>query len=122
MPFEFFTSLLRQATVSGYKSTVITELRWFATVLIAGLVAAFQVNAPPWITIPLFVVLLLVCCVYLCTFVYFVRKNPDFLRSEKFALSKLAIEKSVKGDTITGFIDPGDERRGLQPPKEPKDE
>jgi hypothetical protein len=43
------------------------------------------------------------------------------LRSEKYTLSKLAIEKSVKGDNITGFIDPIYEQRAI-PPKEPKDE
>jgi hypothetical protein len=67
------------------------------------------------------VLLVLGCLLYIGAYVYFAWRAPDYLRSEKYTLSKLAIEKSVKGDNIRGFIDPIYEQRAI-PPKEPKDE
>ena len=54
--------------------------------------------------------------IYFIAYCYFMVKSPDALRSEKFTLSKLAIERSVIGDNLTGFIDPGNNKAALEIP------
>lgn len=49
------------------------------------------------------VMLILVLLLFLSSYVYFMRTNPDALRSEQFSLSKLAIEKGLIGDTLSGL-------------------
>ena len=62
-------------------------------------------NAPMWTDALLGV--LLCCCVtlYLIGYIYFAVKNPDALRSERFTLSKMAIEKNLIGDNIFGLLE-----------------
>jgi hypothetical protein len=124
MPFEFFTSLLQQATTSGSRSTVLTDLRWLILIILFALLGAFKIEAPTWFTILLSAFFGFVCLLYVLAYIHFALRAPDYLRSEKFTLSKLAIEKSAKGDTLTGFLDPTNEQRAQQSitPKEPKDE
>lgn len=40
---------------------------------------------------------------YLTSYGFFAIKNPDSLRSEKYNLSKMALERSITGDTLAGF-------------------
>ncbi len=46
--------------------------------------------------------LLVAFAVFIWAYIYFSCKGPDYLRSEKYSLSKLAIEKGMIGDNITG--------------------
>lgn len=40
---------------------------------------------------------------YMAAYFILLFKNPDALRSERFTLSKMALEKSVTGDSLAGF-------------------
>lgn len=40
------------------------------------------------------------------SYIYFMRRDPDALRSESYSLQKLAIEKGIFGDNLVGMIDP----------------
>jgi hypothetical protein len=101
----------------------LTDLRWLIFVLLTGLLAAPKLKAPGWVIVLLATAFGIVFLIYLAAYVYFALKAPDALRSEKFTLSKLAIEKSVKGDNIAGFIDPTKELPppSLSAPKQPED-
>lgn len=46
--------------------------------------------------------------IYLASYIIYALKNPDALRSEKYTLSKMAIEKNLIGDDISGLIEVGD--------------
>jgi hypothetical protein len=48
----------------------------------------------------------MVLMVFLVAYGYLLLKNPDALRSENFTLSKLAIEKGLVGDNISGLHQP----------------
>ncbi len=48
---------------------------------------------------------------YLAAYIFFMIRSPDALRSEKFTLSKLAIEHSAKGDNLSGLIEPGNAKQ-----------
>ena len=42
---------------------------------------------------------------FICAYVYFGFTDPDALRSEHYALSKLRIERGVLGDSVGGLRD-----------------
>ncbi len=64
-------------------------------------------KAPEWLLVAVFCLLAVATLALLGGFGYFAWKNPDVLRSEKFMLTKLALEKSksVKGDHLTGLVE-----------------
>jgi hypothetical protein len=106
MAIELIRSFLQQANATGTRSTVLTDLRWFAAIAVAALLGGLKVNAPFWVLVLLASLLGLISLVYLAAYIYFGIRSPDALRSEKFTLSKLAIEKSITGDNLSGLIDP----------------
>lgn len=70
----------------------------------AGLIAAFKYNVATWIIVLVFALLLAALAGVGVAFAYFARKKPDLLRSERYALSKMAIERGlVLGDTDKGL-------------------
>lgn len=123
MAIELLRSFLQQATASGSRSTVLTDLRWFAGISFSALLIALKFSAPVWILVFIAVILGLICLIYLGAYVFFAVRTPDALRSERFTLSKMAIERSVTGDNLAGFIDPmTDDSRPLTLPASPPKE
>ena len=43
--------------------------------------------------------------IFLGSYIYFAMKQPDALRSEKFTLSKMAMEKNLIGDNRAGLVE-----------------
>lgn len=101
---------------SGSKSTVLTELRWFVATVFSAFLIALKIDAAPWVLYLMAVILGLICIVYLAGYIFFAFRSPDYLRSEKFTLSKMAIERSITGDNISGLIDPDSQKKPLQLP------
>ena len=96
--------LLEQS--KGTRSSGMTSLQWLFGLCLTGLITSIHYKAPGWVIgmLAFFSVLafLLFCGIYLCSFL----KNPDFLRSERFTLQKMAIERGLYGDNITGTVNP----------------
>jgi hypothetical protein len=67
------------------------------------LVAARIPNLPTWVLTVLGVSAAGLVLAYLVAYFYLLFTDRDALRSERFTLSKLAIEKSVTGDSLRGF-------------------
>lgn len=42
--------------------------------------------------------------VYVAAFIFFALKDPEQLRTEKYSIQKMAIEKGFVGDDVTGYI------------------
>lgn len=106
--FQFLLqSLLHRASAQGSRSSVLGPLIWTAAVLMASLVGLAVAESPNWL--PIFIAVLAGMAIVgiLAAFAYFARKDPDSLRSERFMLTKLALEKSksVKGDNLTGLVE-----------------
>jgi hypothetical protein len=116
MAAELLRAFLQQASATGTRSTVLSDLRWFFAIVISALLVGLKVNAPLWILILLACFAGLIALIYLASYIYFGLRNPDALRSEKFTLSKLAIERSVVGDNLSGFIDPAIDAHALNLP------
>jgi hypothetical protein len=112
---ELIRSLFQQASAQGSRSTALNPLGWaFATVL-SALIGAKVADAPQSIITLLSVFASLILAVFLFAYIYFMFKQPDALRSEKFTLSKMAIEKSVIGDSLKGFKElPVGDQKALQ--------
>lgn len=102
----FIQTILNHASVRGSRSTVMNPLAWLLSILFAGLVACLGLSPPGWIILILGVAVGVVIVIFIIMYIVFAIQSPDALRSEKFYLTKLAIEKSIKGDSIIGLIDP----------------
>src|SRR5258708_18772972 len=96
--FEFFRSMLQHASASGSRSTVLQPLLLAMTILIPGLLGAIYYGAPFWVLVLLGFFLAATLTIFLIFFVFYGIKSPDLLRSERFMLSKMAIEKNIIGD------------------------
>lgn len=83
-----------------------TPLGWLVFILMLGIGVCLQLGAPPWLLYVASGLFVAAVFVYLGAFVFFSLRNPDALRSERFSISKMAIEKSIRGDNISGLIDP----------------
>ena len=89
---------------------------WITAAAMTGIPASVYYGAEPWIKVCA-VVMAGVCLLYYFAFYgYFAFTNPDALCSEKFTLTKLAIEHSAKGDDLTGLLEEQPERPRLPPP------
>ena len=95
---ELIRSLFQQASVQGSKSTALSPLGWALAILVGGLVGVQHYNVAVSVGI--------VLTAYIAAYFWFAFKSPEYLRSERYSLSKMAIEKSVKGDDIAGFFSP----------------
>lgn len=99
---QLLHSLERQSKASGSRSDVLRVLIWPGAILATLLSASFFGRAPEWITIATFVALVIVFAVYLIAFVVLLFTNPDALRSERFQIEKMAIERGIYGNNLIG--------------------
>ena len=96
-------SLLRQAQIGQSRSSVINPLQWTIVILLFAILATAVGRYPLWLPVTLVVLLVLIVGLFISAFVYFMAKNPDALRSERYSLVKTAIEKNLLGDNLTGL-------------------
>lgn len=100
---ELFTTLLQQATRRGGRSTALYPLGWALAILASSLIAGVYAHGPAWLIVALSVGCGVLLVAYLGAYFFFMIRDPDALRSEHYALSKMQIEKSQIGDTSRGF-------------------
>lgn len=106
---NFIRSLLEQATAQGSRSTALKPLGWLLALLLSSTLGCFSLKAPIWASVLLGVLSTIAVIVYVGAYVFLLVKNPDALRSERFFLQKLAIEKGLYGDSLVGTLElPGD--------------
>lgn len=90
----------------GGRSTALHSMQWMLGLSLTGLVFALREDAPNWLIVTLVCFVGLAVAVYLGAYLYLLIRNPDALRSERFTLEKMAIEKGVVGDHLVGTADP----------------
>jgi hypothetical protein len=101
---ELFRSLLQQATAQGSRANALNPLAWaFGLSLSALLIAARIPSVPQWLLVLLGIAVAGTGLAFLVAYFILLFVDRDALRSERFTLSKLAIEKSVTGDSLRGF-------------------
>lgn len=109
-------AFLSQASSTGSRSTALQPLVWLIAILISGLLYAATRAVPEWVLIALAIFLGIAIFLYMTTYGYFALKNVDALRSEKYTLSKMAIEKNLIGDNRVGLQEIGNFETHLSSP------
>jgi hypothetical protein len=101
---EIFRSLLQQATAQGARSTVLNPLGWALAISISAVLGSVSLHSEAWLTKLFAAFTVGIMITYLVAYIYFALTNSDALRSERFTLSKMAIERSLTGDSLNGFV------------------
>lgn len=102
---ELIRAFISQASASGARSTALQPLAWLSGILTVGLVLAPSWNPPAWLLVFMAGLLGISVVIFLGSYIYFAAKQPDALRSEKFTLSKMAMEKNLIGDSRSGLLE-----------------
>lgn len=100
---DLFRILLQKAHASGSRSTALNPLGWLLVIELSGSLGAFVEHTPNWFPMLLASLFSLTVLAYLGVYIFFAVRDRDALRSERFTLSRMAIERSAKGDTLAGF-------------------
>ena len=93
--FTGVRELLSHSDASGAKSTILKPLTWFLALIIGGILLLLKFSSPIWLTIMLAIIFCLGVAVFFFVYIYCLIKDRDSLRSEKFSIQKLAIEKDI---------------------------
>lgn len=110
MAAQLFNALLQQASHDGARSTVLKPLAVLISILLSAILLSFYIKAPAWLGITLMVLMVSIFILFVGAYIYFMRVDPDALRSEKYSLQKMQIEKGIFGDDMTGVMDQADDR------------
>lgn len=110
---QFFRDILEHHTGSGKRSTALQPLLVLAGIVGAMLISAVWVGAPTWMIVGLFVSFCILLLLIFWGYLYFMKTNPDALRSEKFNIAKMALERGMIGDKILGMVLTSEEIRLL---------
>ena len=93
------------ATAGRSKTTVLKPLAWKLALLIMATVMAFHYDLPYWVGTAFAVCALLTVLLHGYSYIYFMHKNPEMLRTESFSLQRIALERGVSGDSLSGISD-----------------
>lgn len=99
-------AIIEQVTGSVSRSTALKSLAWLIGILVLGATGLGYSESANIVLTGFFVLLVISVLVYLGSYIYLLKTNPDALRSERYSLEKLAIEKGVYGDNLIGEVDP----------------
>ena len=100
---EAFTTFLNRALAQGSRSTVLKSLGWLVALTSTATIAAYKFDSPGWLGLMYGLISGFAMILYLIAFIYFGITDKDSLRSEKYSIQKLAIQKGLIGDDLTGF-------------------
>jgi hypothetical protein len=104
--FSQLLSLLQEqmhATIS--RSDVLRPLAWLLIILSSTTLIALYLQLPVWFSAPAAILWFAAVILYGYAFLFSLRAAPDMLRSEKFSLQKMAIERGVFGDSAAGILE-----------------
>jgi len=104
--FEYFRSLFQHAKIGYSRTSALNPVQWVFAISTGGLLGSLGVHAPAWILILFGSFSSLTLILFGFSYIFFIFRDPDALRSEKYSLSKLAIEKGLVGDDIKGLFEP----------------
>lgn len=106
MEFDFFNEIFSKANAKGSRSTALKPLGWLVGICASATILSYNYNAPIWIGTMFGILSTLTVMTYLGVYIFLVLKNPDALRSERFLIQQLAIQKSFIGDNKAGYMRP----------------
>lgn len=100
---DFVRHIFNHANSYGSRSSILSLWAWLIATLLASMTITSVFNAPKFVIIVLTILLVITLFAAMVAFFYCLfTGDTDALRSEKFNIEKLAIEKQVMGDNLTG--------------------
>ncbi len=100
---SFLHSFFSEASAKGARSTALQSLHWVIGMLLTSIPIMAWVDAPSWILIAISSAFGLVLVTFIGAYIFLLINNPDALRSESYTLSKMAIERGLIGDSLSGL-------------------
>ena len=91
---------------TGSRNSALAPLLWMLPTACAFVVALVEFHAPPWLLVVATTATMAIICVALFWFCVFAKKSPEALRSEKYVLSRMAMDRGLLGDDKAGLHDP----------------
>jgi hypothetical protein len=78
-------------------------MQWTFVISLCALLLSILFHAPLWLLIFFASIVGAVVLLLIASCVFFMFKDPDALRSERYSLVKTAIERRLVGDNLTGL-------------------
>ena len=110
---EILRQFIEGTRAKGARSSVLHSLHVAIGLTFGGFMVSIWLDSPKWVLQFLGLILALLFLLYICSYIYLIRTDKDALRSESFTLSKMAIEKGLVGDDLTGLIQATEARQNL---------
>lgn len=101
---HLFSAVQHQVNATGSRSDVLRSLVWPVGILATTLIGLVWVSAPSALLIACSVLFIVSLAIYLGAFIFCLIWDRDALRSEKYSIDKMAIERGVYGDSRTGLL------------------
>ena len=102
MGIDTIKELFERSDSNGSKSTILKPITWLLSILISGIIILVRVQAPNWTVVLFSIIVGFTIVIFFFAFIYCLFYDRDALRSEKFSIQKMAIEKGLYGDNISG--------------------
>jgi ABC-type siderophore export system fused ATPase/permease subunit len=99
----FVKNILSQSNTTGARSTALHSLQWAMAIIFSSLATLIYLKAPHWLIVALAIMLGVLVILFVFAYLFLLFKNPDALRSEQYTLSKMALEKGLVGDSLSGL-------------------
>ena len=117
LPVNLTSAIWGRAQGQGSRSTVLRPLGWLLALCATSAITSAASKGPAWLTVLFGIGTGLSLLMYLAAYGYCLLKAPETLRTERYSIQKLAIEKSFRGDSATGVlvISPEQESTALIP-------
>ena len=113
MSTQSFRQFAEGSSAKGARSTALHSLQWGMGLILASIPMALYAGSPEWLLIFLASCLGILFMTFIGAYIYLLNIDRDALRSENFSLSKMAIEKGLVGDNITGLIQNNNDTKQL---------
>lgn len=107
---------IAQQIGGGSRTDVLRALVWPNAMLLAALVSAAIKSAPTFLLVILSVLLVVFMLLYAGAYILFGIQDPNLLRSERYNIEKMAIEKGILGDSMMGIVNNPSQIKSLPGP------
>lgn len=108
-------SFIQHASAGGYRSTVLKPIGGILGMFLGATLLAFYFKMPSWVGKVFVGSSLFIVSVFLFSYIYCMFTDKDALRSERFFLQKMAIEKGLVGDDSRGLFQQSEKKEKLIP-------
>ena len=90
---------------SGSRSTILKPLLWGISICLSAMVVLVKAGSPEWMLMGLGIIIVALIVTILFAYLFCLFKDRDALRSEKYSIQKIAMEKGLYGDDKSGIFE-----------------